>query len=109
MIAESLYPDDAAAATKLAAAIGEAQEMSGGSQRENLENSTQATFTLGLHGWGLQIGGAIVPAEGSDLLDNAKLADESASRDITLELPAAADMFMSAYQSPASWKGAPLA
>jgi len=109
MIAESLYPDDAAAATKLAEAIGEAQKMSAGSQRENLENSTQATFTIGLHGWGLQVGGAIVPSEGSDLLDYAKLADRSASREIALELPAAADMFMSAYQSPASWKAEPLA
>lgn len=109
MIAESLYPDDGAAATKLAAAIDKAQEMGAGSQRENLENSTQATFTIGLHGWGLQVGGAIVPAEGSDLLNYAKLADQSASREITLELPAAADMFMSAYQSPASWKAEPLA
>ena len=109
MIAKSLYPNDDAAATKLAAAIDEAQDMSAGSQGENLKNSTQATLTIGLHGWGLQLGGAIVPSEGSDLLSYAKLADQSASREISLELPATADMFMSGYQSPASWKSEPMA
>jgi len=107
-IAEGIYPDDAAASAKLVEALDEASKMSSGSQRKNFENATQATITVGLHGWGLQLAGALVPAEGSYLLSAAKLADKSASRDLALEIPATADAFISTYQSPASWRHEPL-
>ncbi|MGB1698304.1 MAG: hypothetical protein ACPHRO_00010 [Nannocystaceae bacterium] len=105
---DNLFPEDKDKAAKVSQALEEASSMGGGSQRENLENSLQASLSLGLHSWGFQVGGALVPAEGSNLLALAKLADDSADRTLALELPAAADGFFSAYQSPKAWRSEPL-
>ena len=49
--------------------------------RETLTTSAQATFTLGLDGWGLHVAGGVVPAEAPSC-SSRQLADGVASREL---------------------------
>lgn len=113
-LAKALMPDDPKGQQELADALVKLQNGgangAGGAAglRETLTTSAQATFTLGLDGWGLHVAGGVVPAEGSKLLESAKLADGVASRDLAARAPAGADALLAAYASPASWRSAPM-
>ena len=113
-LAKALIPDDPKGQKKLADALVKLQDGgangAGGAAdlRETLTTSAQATFTLGLDGWGLHVAGGVVPAEGSKLLESAKLADGVASRELAARAPAGADALLAAYASPAGWRSAPM-